>query len=1009
MNEQTPQADAAPTWRVAPVRADQTLPIRARKVDLLGEQRDDWENGRPAPPESYLTRWPVDPASDPDAASLIVAEIERRRELGEEPDLDDYRARFPELSRSVTAMLRRHDLLRTLGARKRGGPSLLRLPEVGETLFGFRLRQPLGQGAFARVFLAEQADLADRPVVVKVSAIEGCEPQTLARLQHTNIVPIYSVHEDPKAGLRAVCMPYLGGSSLSTVLEQLWDEHPQPTEGRLLAEALEAVASPSPASFTPKPRGEAPAELATIEPEQAQTILSALRDMSYTQAVAWIVAQLAEGLHHAHQRGVLHRDIKPSNILIDAEGQPLLLDFNVAQEEACDPAQALLGGTVAYAAPEHLRALRDRTADAIAHVDRRSDLYSLGLVLGEMLTGERLFDQGGSYSAAPSQLDAMASERAVGVPSLRQSRPDIPWDLESIARHCLDPDPDRRYQQADHLAEDLRRFLEDRPLRHAPELSRVEQVRKFFRRHPRMLTTGSIASIAAVILLAIGSALIGTKANLDEARARERRRAFDASSARALCLVNTTLGHRDHLRQGVALCEQALALYYPPGTAPGFEHPDLERLPPAERTQVAQARRELLLLLAGARVRLAPNSPRATREALALLDRAEAIPGLPASKALWLDRSSYLDRLGDQVHAREARKQADATQPADARDHYLVAISHARAGTLEGFRQAIADLDAALQLNPRHYWSTIQRGMCRMELGELTQALGDFGAAVGLGPDQPYGFYNRGCVYDRLGLKRDAIADYSAALERDPSLIAARTNRALARLDLREHRQALEDLDRSLELGGDADARIQLGRGIALEALGRGAEADKAFASAFAHSDTNDSARPQLLWAYGFAVSNRRPDLARQAFAEVIRGQPRHPQAHYGLAMLAMASGATREAITHFDHALEADPAFLEARRYRAIALARVGDRDRATRDINGCLERDPRSGDNLYAAACVHALAAEPSRAIDLLKQARARGAGANAAADPDLAPLRGDPRFAQVVGDSPGSARAN
>src|SRR5205823_14985823 len=99
------------------------------------------------------------------------------------------------------------------------------------TLFRSSLRQELGRGAFARVFLAEQPDLARRPVVLKVSGIDGDEPQTLAQLQHTHIVPIYSVHEDARAGLRAVCLPYFGGASLSRVLEALWSETPLPGRG----------------------------------------------------------------------------------------------------------------------------------------------------------------------------------------------------------------------------------------------------------------------------------------------------------------------------------------------------------------------------------------------------------------------------------------------------------------------------------------------------------------------------------------------------------------------------------------------------------------------------------------------------------------------------------------------------------------------------------------------------------------------------------------------------------
>ena len=230
---------------------------------------------------------------------------------------------------------------------------MLRLPEAGEELFGFRLRQPLGHGAFACVYLAEQPDLASRPVVLKISAIAGTEPQTLARLQHTNIVPIFSVHEDQRAGLRAVCMPYFGGASLSSILERLWSETHTTDTGRSVDRGVWKRSPPRPGDA-----GRGVGKRTASEPTDTRAAGASRRlpwlccaALSYQKAVVWIVAQLADGLHHAHQRGILHRDVKPSNILLSSEGQPLLLDFNVAQELQSDPAHAVLGGTVAYAAP----------------------------------------------------------------------------------------------------------------------------------------------------------------------------------------------------------------------------------------------------------------------------------------------------------------------------------------------------------------------------------------------------------------------------------------------------------------------------------------------------------------------------------------------------------------------------------------------------------------------------------------------------------------------------------
>src|SRR5262249_57917514 len=125
----------------------------------------------------------------------------------------------------------------------------------------------------------------------------------------------------------------------------------------------------------------------------------------------------------------------------------------------------------------------------------------------------------GSYSPAMPLIVAMALERSRCSPSMRAERPEVPWGLESILRMCLAPEPSQRYQQAGHLAEDLRRFLENRPLRHAPELSRAERVRKWMRRHPRLTSSARVAGGAAPLLLAAGAAPLGAPGHPAPARA----------------------------------------------------------------------------------------------------------------------------------------------------------------------------------------------------------------------------------------------------------------------------------------------------------------------------------------------------------------------------------------------------------------------------------------------------------------------------------------------------------
>src|SRR5262249_38017530 len=233
-----------------------------------------------------------------------------------------------------------------------------------------------------------------------------------------------------------------------------------PASGADLVRALAQVRAPwTPASLRPT----IPA--AGLPAPGGQGSLIFLKRTTYVRAVVWIVARLAEALEHAHQRGVLHRDIKPSNILLSHDGQPMLLDFNLAQNVAGEQSQAeaTLGGTVAYMAPEHLLAISRQEPALVQQVGRPADIYSLGMVLYEMLTGQSPFDQSASYHPLPALIESMAAERQRRVPSLRptirkkglssqrrsRGRPDVSWSLESINRKSLAPDQRQRYQSAE--------------------------------------------------------------------------------------------------------------------------------------------------------------------------------------------------------------------------------------------------------------------------------------------------------------------------------------------------------------------------------------------------------------------------------------------------------------------------------------------------------------------------------------------------------------------------------
>lgn len=230
-------------------------------------------------------------------------------------------------------------------------------------------------------------------------------------------------------------------------------------------------------------------------------------------------------------------------------------------------------------------------------------------------------------------------------------------------------------------------------------------------------------------------------------------------------------------------------------------------------------------------------------------------------------------------------------------------------------------------------------------------------------------------------------------------------------MELGHFDRALADFDDLAQRNPPGPA-INALRGQALEGLKRFPEADVAFHAALSKIDTlpSEKLRNQIRCAYAFAVSARIPDRARYAFEEVSNDDPKYADALYGLGMLQANQGHILRAVEFFNQSLEVRPGFEQARRFRAILLARLGRFSQAEDDINLALLMAPKSGPTLYAAACVMALsagrAASPSasheaseQAVLLLKQALDQGYGQQAANDPDLANLKDNSEFQKLL----------
>jgi WD40 repeat protein len=477
-----------------------------RLVEVLrADQAQHWRAGQRLPAEAYLEAFPALAASAEAARDFIWGEALLRREAGEDPRPEDYRARFPqhadalalqfELQGQLTGSSDAPTLARPSAQVSNSRdelPADSRSESATKEVPGYDILGELGRGGMGVVYRARQIKL-NRLVALKMVLAGGhageaelvrfrTEAEAVAQLQHPNVVQIYEVGDH--RGLPYFALEYCAGGSLEKQL-----------------------------AGTPLP------------PPQA----------------AQLVETLARAVHAAHQQGIIHRDLKPANVLLSADRIPKITDFGLAKKldsAAGQTASGAILGTPSYMAPEQAGGRRQQLGPA-------TDVYALGAILYELLTGRPPFK---AATPLDTVLQVLSDEP---VPPSRL-QPKVPRDLETICLKCLAKDPPKRYGSAEALAEDLGRFRAGRPIAARP-VGAAERLLRWCRRNP--LVAGLTAAVAALLLLTIAVLAVSyVQIRQEQAQTEHEQRKTEAALGQE---------RQSSYFQSIALAERALAANNP--------------------------------------------------------------------------------------------------------------------------------------------------------------------------------------------------------------------------------------------------------------------------------------------------------------------------------------------------------------------------------------------------------------------------------------------------------------
>jgi tetratricopeptide (TPR) repeat protein len=815
--------------------------------------------------------------------------------------------------------------------------------KAGDSIGPYKLLEPLGEGGFGTVWVAEQQRPLRRRVALKilkpgmdsrqVLARFEAERQALAIMDHPNIA---TVHD---GGVSAAGRPYF-------VME--------------LVRGVPITAFCDQQHLTPRERLD-------------------------------LFLQLCSAVQHAHQKGIIHRDLKPSNILVsmhDTKPVVKVIDFGIAKalgQELTDRTMltgfAQFLGTPLYMSPE-------QAGRSSLDVDTRTDIYALGVLLYELLTGTTPFDSERFKRAAEDEIRRIIREEEPPRPSTRlsESKDSLPsisalrhtepakltrlvrGDLDWIVMKALEKDRARRYETAGGFAEDIQRYLENQAVLARPP-SLGYRLRKFARRNRAVL---AVAALVLVFLVVLGSGIGWTM------HTRSARQTRVAKQVGEILTEVDEAQRRQQWPLALAGLRRAEAALSGGESDPATEQLISERIQDVnfiDRLERISMQRTMWLGGkfddAGADRNYAAafqdygvdvmQLPAA--EAIGRLQEREAL-GIPVAAALddWAD--AHREATGDDAGAQRLVAVARGIDPEPLRDSIRATWGKPASEAGEELRRLAESIDVRVQ-QPATLGTLAGR---LRRAGQLELAIRLLREAQSAHPQDFWNNYNLAHMLESRNQHDEAIQYYTAAVSVRPNAVAARNNLAISLLKLGKLDQAIEACNKAIEIDPQF-ARAHMHLGIALAKQGKAEDALKAYRKAI-EIDPKDAGAWSNLGLLFFNRLND-PDQAVECCRKAVELDPTLAEAHCNLGIVLAEQGKPDEAIASYRRAIELAP---EDARYHfnlGIVLKSQGKLNEAVNAYQRAVELEPDNATwhvNLGSALLSQG---EPEKAIAVLRKA--------------------------------------